>query len=114
MANKKTYEIEIAKYEQKYGKIIKEKKSIPLDKDSSKEVAALEKQIQDLKLPERPKKPLTQFFLYKDQKIEELKKQNPTLKYAELLKMIGENYAQISESEKTKLDAKYKQTHDSY
>jgi len=57
------YRSDIESYEKKYGKIIKNKK-IGKSKESEEE-REIQKQIEDLKLPEKPKKPLTAFFLYR-------------------------------------------------
>ena len=62
---KKNYEKLLADYEAKHGKIPKKEKSSLKKKGESKEASEVMREIDDLKIPEKPKRNLTAFFCFR-------------------------------------------------
>lgn len=61
-----------------------------------------------LNLPEKPKKPLTAYFIYLSEHRQEVVKKNPNLKMTEIIKHLGIKWRNIDESEKEKYSKDYK------
>lgn len=106
---KDKYEQERTKYEAKYGKIQKVQKGkmesiTNLNKAQKQQIEDLQKQIKDLQLPEKPKKALSAFFLYKAKVQDQIAAKNPDLKITDIVSKVSEQYKNISQSEKDKLD----------
>ena len=70
----------------KYGDQIKQQK-----KEKSKQInekklkAEMQKEIDDLKIPQRPKRPLTSYFLYRKEVEPQVKNDHPDKSYMELM-----------------------------
>ena len=68
---KDQFDVEIAQYEAKYGKVERQNKKEgnhgmgKLSRSQKEEINKLKDQIQELDLPDKPKKPMSAFFLYK-------------------------------------------------
>ena len=52
----------------------------------------MQKEIDNLKIPQRPKRPLTTYFLYKKDVESQVKEQNPDKTYMELTQIISKQY----------------------
>lgn len=76
-------------YEAKYGKIEKEKKSSNANKIDKKEIKILQEEIKNLKIPERPKKPMSSYFLFRSDVYDKVKDQNKNASIGEIAKIIG-------------------------
>lgn len=65
------------------------------------------KEIENHAKPNPPKKPMSAFFLYKDEVLKSVQQQNPNLKFTDLTKLIGEKWQKESEESKKKYQQSY-------
>lgn len=72
------------------------------------------KQIDDkvhfyLSQPAPPKRPLSAFFLFREEVYDKVKSENPSAKITELTKIISELWKNVDQTTKERLEAKYQE-----
>ncbi|CAG9856349.1 unnamed protein product [Phyllotreta striolata] len=63
--------------------------------------------LKDLKIPEKPKKPLTPYLQFVTEKRKDLVKDNPNLKATEVIKKLSTEWKSVNEAQKDKYKEKY-------
>jgi len=71
-------------------------------------------QVSDVKIPPRPKKPLTPYFRFLGQIRADVKNENPNLKVTEVIKLVSQRWDRLDESEKQSYISAYKNEMQSY
>lgn len=70
-----------------------EKEQTPEEKKAVKHLKMkMNKQIEELQLPEKPKRPMSLYFKFRNDHQKFLQEQNPDMPYAEITKKINEDY----------------------
>ncbi|ODN01559.1 Transcription factor A, mitochondrial [Orchesella cincta] len=71
-------------------------------------------QVTEVKIPPRPKKPLTPYFRFMGQVRAEVKNKNPNLKVTDLIKLMGQQWDRLDESAKQSYISAYRNEMQSY
>ncbi|XP_028132635.1 transcription factor A, mitochondrial [Diabrotica virgifera virgifera] len=70
--------------------------------------------LKSLNIPEKPKKPLTPYLQYVNQKRSTIVKENPNILPKDVLRKLSEEWKQVTEEEKEKLKEKYQKEAEIY